>query len=404
MNENEKLSVLLIDGNSENRTYFSMFFSNLINKYNFITAENIQETQMVMNASKLDEINYVILNSQSNEAILCTALTILKNHPASLLATVIVISDTLDKETEFLLGEFSVAKIFSQSFDAQEIVNLIEKGYEDKNKIILFKDELGKFCQAVLARNVTQCKKLLENQNFTKIVMNSIETIHYYGEYLILIGKYDQCVEEMDLAIATLNEGDLNSYQISNILNCKAKAMCLNNQYDDALKIFQEMSDKSPKNLNHKINLGSAHLAKGNWKSTIDIIDKVLTIDTKNTEANLINAQAYAGMGDFDTANLFLNKIAGTVEFHSIASFFNNRGVAYAQKKDYAKALEFYNNALFFTKTDSHKIQFNISLALIKQGKSNEASKVISKIKNTKFYKEKLKNKNITSIEKFQKL
>ena len=104
------------------------------NKYNFITAENIQETQMVMNTSKLDEINYVILNSQSNEAILCTALTILKNHPASLLATVIVISDTLDKETEFLLGEFSVAKIFSQSFDAQEIVNLIEKAMKIKTK------------------------------------------------------------------------------------------------------------------------------------------------------------------------------------------------------------------------------------------------------------------------------
>ncbi len=404
MTENEKLSVLLIDGNSENRTYFSMFFSNLIKKYNFITAENIQETQMVINTSKLDEIHYVILNSQSNEAILCTALSILKNHPASLLATVIVISDTLDNETEFLLGEFSVAKIFSQNFDAQDVIDLIENGYDDKNKKILFQDELGRFCQAVLAKDVNQCNKLLENQNFKKIIMNSIETIHYYGEYLNLIGKYDQCVEEMDLAIATLNVGDLNNYQVSNILNCKAKAMCLNNQYDDALKIFQEMSEKSPKNLNHKINLGSTHLAKGNWKSTIDIIDKVLKIDSKNSEANLLNAQAYAGMGDFENANLFLNKIAGTVEFHSIASFFNNRGVAYAQKNDFAKALEFYNNALFFTKTNSYKIQFNISLALMKQGKNSEAAKVINKIKNTKFYKEKLKNKSMTNTEKFQKL
>lgn len=403
MNELEKLSILLIDGNSENRSYFSMFFSNLTRKYNFITAENIQETQMVINASKIDEIHFVILNSQSNESILCTALTILKNHPSSLLSTIIVISDNLDKETEFLLGEFSVAKIFNQDFDAQEIINLIEKGYEEKNKNLLFKEELGKFCQAVLAKDITICKELLESKNFSKIVMNSIETIHYYGEYLILIEKYAECVEEMDLAIATLNEGDINNFQISNILNCKAKALCLSNEFDDALKIYQQISEKSPKNLNHKINLGSVHLAKGNWKSTIDIVNSVLKVDPKNKNANLLNAQAYAGLGELENANLFLEKVAGTIEFHSIASFFNNRGVAFAQKKDFKKALEFYNNALFFTKSDIHKVQFNISLALKKQGKLKEAAKIISKIKNTKFYKEKIKNANI-AIDSFENL
>ncbi|WGL61459.1 hypothetical protein QEJ31_07635 [Pigmentibacter sp. JX0631] len=403
MSDIEKLSILLIDGNSENRSYFSMFFSNLINKYNFITAENIQETQMVINASKLDEIHFVILNSQSNESILCTALTILKNHPSSLLATIIVISDNLDKETEFLLGEFSVAKIFAQDFDAQDVINLIEKGFEEKNKNLLFKDELGKFCQAVLAKDISTCSTLLESKNFSKIVMNSIETIHYYGEYLILIGKYDQCIEEMELSLATINEGDINNFQISNILNCKAKALCLCNQYDDALKIYQEMSEKSPKNLNHKINLGSVHVAKGNWKSTIEIIDNVLKIDPKNKNANLLNAQAYAGLGEIENANLFLEKVAGTIEFHSIASFFNNRGVAFAQKKDFKKALEFYNNALFFTKNDIHKIQFNISLALKKQGKLKEAGKILNKIKNTKFYKEKIKSSKI-EVDSFENL
>lgn len=403
MNESEKQTVILIDGNSENRTYFSMFFSNLISKYNFITAENIQEIKMVIDSSKINEIHYVILNSRADESILCTALSILKSNPASLLATVIVIAENLDKETEFLLGEFSVAKIYTQDFDAQEIVNIIESCFEEKNKKVLFNDEISQFCHAVKAKDINHCKKLLESNNFKKIIMNSIDTIHYYGEYLILLGKYDLCIEEMELALATLNDGDINSYQISNILNCKAKALCLSNSFDEALLIYQEMSDKSPKNLNHKINLGSTHLAKGNWKLTVDIINKVLKTDPKNQEANLINAQAYAGMGDAENANIFLEKVAGTIEFHSIASFFNNRGVAYAQKKEFNKALEFYHNALFFSKSNTHKIQFNISLALIKQGRRSEAGKIINKIKNTSFYKEKIKNKK-RSINEFEKL
>lgn len=390
MTDSEKLSVLLIDGNSENRSYFSMFFSNLLEKYIFNTAENIQETTIIINSSKLNEIHFIILNTNSDEKSLCSALTTLKNHPATFLSTIIVISDNMDKETEFLLREFSVAKIFSQSFDAQEVIKVIENGYDEKFKKNLFKDELNKFCHAVLVKDVAECKNLLESQNFHKVLMNSNETIRFYGEYLILIKKYDECIEEMELALAGLED---DSVQTSNILSCQAKALCLSERYDDALKIYEKISDRSPKNLNHKLNLSSVHLAKGNWKSTISIIEKILVHDPKNNEANLMNAQAYAGIGDADSAKSFLEKIAGTIEFHSIASFFNNRGVALARIKQFAKALEFYNNALFFTKSDSNKIQYNIGLCLMKQGKLRNAPKVFSKIKNTKYYKEKIKNK-----------
>ena len=144
------------------------------------------------------------------------------------------------------------------------------------------------------------------------------------------------------------------------------------------------------------------YIASAEWEKSAKILKSVLEIDPYNESALIKSAQTQIGLNNPKGAISFLEKAAGTVEYHSIASFFNNRGIAAIHNNEYEQAEGFYKNALFFTKKHTGKILFNLGLSLYKNNKIEEAKKIFEKIKDTSDAEYLGKSKNI--LKKIEEL
>ncbi len=374
--------LLLIERDRESRSYYNLAF-NATQKYGVNIAASTEEALEIMDSAKKGEIDFVILNANIGEMPYYVYLQKLRAHIATFQARVILLSNDISPEDEFILKELGVKRILKPKIEAYILIAQVNEELNELNRIENGIESLVYDFEFFLkSGNIQKCAEIMENDKVKSFMENS-------QEFIYLIGEYHISKDDPKLTCEILNEylqknrGNKEKSETVNILNCLAKALCLCGRHRDASIIYKTMADRSPKNFNHKINLGGTHLARGEWNEATSILNDVLAIDPYNKEALIGSAQAQIGLGNNMEASTLLDKIAGTVDYHTISSFFNNRGVASTHEGEYAKAVDFYKNALFFTKKHSGKIFFNLGLALYKSNKIEEAKEVFNKISET---------------------
>lgn len=391
--EKKKVGVLLIENNTNIRSFFSNALK-ATGSFAVKVAANTADIFDVISALSQDDIHYIIINSNLQGENFCSVLQKLKTNNRTFSADVILISNEVDEETRFLLDELGIKTVFPQGVEADAVIKCLnnfvaERASSDSNLTQLYQFKTG-----IQKKDLALCQEMLARESFKLFIQSSEQYLAFYGEYLILKQEYEQCFNILSQAVK--NHDSLGSRFVTvGILNCYAKVLCHLEKFDDAESIYKQMEAKSPKNLGHKLNICQVHLAQGRWQPALDILEKVLEMDPTNDAALLKSAQAHVGLGKTEEAKKFLDKVAGKAEINALMSFYNNRGVAYARSKKYEKALEFYKSALFFSEKESSKIIFNIGICLLKFNQYDDALKIFTDLQNTDEFNALFKNKSV---------
>ena len=378
----ETPGLLLVELDRESRSYYNLAL-NATQKFGVNIAASTEEALEIMDSAKKGEIDIIILNSNIEKMPYYVYLQKIREHIATFQARVILFSNEVLPEDVFILKELGVKRILKPKIEANFLITQINEEIKEINRIENGIESLVYDFEFFLkSGNMQKCTEIMENDKVKTFMENNHEYIYLIGEYYI--GK-----EDPKLTCEILNEylqknrGNKDESEAVNILNCLAKALCLCGKHKEASIIYKTMAERSPKNFNHKINLGGTYLSRGEWNEASSILKEVLAIDPYNKEALVGSAQAEIGLGNNMEARTLLEKIAGTVDYYTISSFFNNRGVASTYEGDYVKAVDFYKNALFFTKKHTGKVLFNLGLALYRSNKIEEAKEIFNKISET---------------------
>lgn len=379
---NEKPGILLIEKDREARSYYGLAL-NAPQAYGVSITASTEEALEVIDSAKKGEIDIVIINSNIGQMPYFVFLQRLKSHIATFQAQVILFSNDINLDDEFILKELGIKKVIKEKLEANLLISEINNIIKELNRIQNgIEHQVYEFEFYLKIRNIDKCDEAMLNEKVRTFIEKNPEFIYLLGEYHIL-------KDDPKLACDILNDylhrnrGDSDTSETVSILNCLGKALCLCGRHKEASVIYKRMAEKSPKNLDHKINLGDTHIARGEWSEASSLLKEVLQIDPYNQQALVKGAQAEIGLGNQEAANSMLEKIAGTVDYYTISSYFNNRGVASTHENDFEKAVNFYKNALFFTKKHTGKVLFNLGLALYRSNKTEEAKEIFKKIPQT---------------------
>jgi Tfp pilus assembly protein PilF len=378
----DKTGVLLIEKDRESRSYYNLAL-NASQYFNVHVSASAEEALEIIDSAKKGDIDIVIINSNIGEMNYYTFLQRLRSHLATFQANIVLFANEINPEDEFILKELGIKKILKQKIEANllmtEITNLQKDILKIQNGIT---NLVYDFEFYVKTQNIEKCSEIIENDKVRNFIEKNPEFIYLLGEYHILKNDPQKTAHILSEFIHK-NRGNKELSETVNILNCLGKALCLTGRHKEAAVIYRKMAEKSPKNLDHKINLSETHLAQGEWGEASLLLKQVLEIDPYNNKALINKAQAESGKGNYKEAETILEKIAGSVDYYTLSSYFNNRGIASTHEKNYQKASEFYKNALFFTKKHTGKVLFNLGLALYRNNKIEEAKEIFKKISQT---------------------
>lgn len=388
----QKQGVLLIEPDKNLRSYYSVPM-NQVGNFTTYVAASANEALHTIESSKSGDIQIILLDTMVKDMQFQILLQKIRNHATTFQASIYLFSNEISAEDKFLLKEMSVKEIFPLKVESSTLLELLNKNEKDLNNNELT-EKIFKLESYLKNEDIEKCDEIMKDDAFKNKLENSSNLIPIFGEYLLLKKEYVKCCDFLNNFIHK-NGNKLDVAESMSVLNCLGKALCLSKKFKEASLIFKKLSEKSPKNLNHKINLSSSYIASAEWEKSAEILKTVLAIDPYNEAALINSAQTQVGLNNQSEALSFLEKTAGTIEYHSIASFFNNRGISSIHDNEYAQAVGFYKNALFFTKKHTGKILFNLGLALYKNNKMDEARKIFEQIKETTDAEYLAKSKNI---------
>ncbi len=202
-----------------------------------------------------------------------------------------------------------------------------------------------------------------------KLTSNIINTYKYLGEALMELGDYDQALLLYDAALAKIEE---NHPAYPGILKYKAQSLeeKKGEYIQKAIELYQESAEIFRKNGRSYeygktlCDLGTAYdnnldskAAIKNYEQSFSILKSINDYDA--TYENIIWVAsnlgvAYAEIGDYDNAEKTLEEALGIAKdiygelpiVPDYAAPYSNLGFNYLSKKNYEKALEYYDLSL----------------------------------------------------------
>lgn len=132
----------------------------------------------------------------------------------------------------------------------------------------------------------------------------------------------------------------------------------------DEIKFLFKVSDRISKapNANALIKLGTLFLKHNLVTDALKTFKKVLEIDPKSNRALILLATTYTRLNRNDEAINLLNRVVKSG--YNYADVYNKLGMAYANKKNYIKALNYYQEALRIN-PNYHEAQYNTAITYL---------------------------------------
>jgi len=190
------------------------------------------------------------------------------------------------------------------------------------------------------------------------------------GEIWILVKQHKKCEMILTECLAEAPEYAPAKYVL-------ARLYSMTGRHAEAIKLLEEASKTSPKNLRTLLNLGSALVGADRHTDANAIFDKVEEIDVDNSDLKDERAKVAFKEGDMPLAAQLL---AQTQNGDAMAREFNNFAIAHTAAGEFAKAIETYKNAiqLLADKTKVHLLVYNLGLAYRKSGKLEESFQALA--------------------------
>jgi tetratricopeptide (TPR) repeat protein len=216
------------------------------------------------------------------------------------------------------------------------------------------------------------------------------QSLNNLGNCYRALGVFDQAIAQfktaLDLNIAALGEQNPKTAKLYNgLANCYQE-LC---QYNMAISNYQKSLDININTLGEYhintalaySNMAICYTDQGNYKQSLAAHKKSIDIHTKLLGSkHLQTANAYVNISgyynynnEFDDAIIYLQKALSIyIEYDNkishIAYVYNNLGVSYKGKKDFALAQKYYQQALDLYITIFGEQHFNIGISCLNIG------------------------------------
>jgi tetratricopeptide (TPR) repeat protein len=232
------------------------------------------------------------------------------------------IVDVLSREAENFLAEVKVDKAITSLSMA--------KTYDNNNPILL--TGIG---DAYLTRGSYELAKT--NYNSALTAKNNYAPAFYgLGRVSFSQKKYNEALDDFSKAVnADPNFADAYFEQ--------GLILYLSEKFDLALESFKKFGELMPGSTRGKTFWAKTLYAQGKLDEAMNLLDEVLTIDPKSSEANKYKAYIYIEKKDFTSAQTYFGKVDekgyNSEDWSKIAEIYENQ-------KDFNKAYDCFKKSL----------------------------------------------------------
>ncbi|WP_397601295.1 tetratricopeptide repeat protein [Silvanigrella sp.] len=397
----EKVCVLIIEEKADLRTFFMGVLTKTGN-YEVKNAASPVEALEIL-GKEANTIQIILFNWNMKEMPGHVFSQKIKNEVNYDHIELVVCSAAFSPQDSFLMSEIDIYYTMPKVVNASEFLLKMEEVRSEFKNTQAISAKLKDLKHLIHESDIKSIDTLFSNSDVEKEITNNSKYTYLGGEVRILKKKYEEAVDFLKNHLDKNRENKQN--ENLKTLSTLGKALCLVGKFEEASMIYEKLESKSPNNLGHKIMLGDALLGLDDINGAENKFNEVLNKDPSNTGALVGMMKSNSVNGNFDQAKSFFEKIEGNFESKSLASFFNNRGVALVKKGKVEEAILFYENALqFFDKFKAH-VYFNLGMAYYRSGNISSAVSCFqaAMAQDTKLLEEKniLKELREKGVEKF---
>jgi tetratricopeptide (TPR) repeat protein len=276
----------------------------------------------------------------------------------------LIFSKKMNEQEIRLTKELGIKNILGMPFQREDAKQLILSMIEDEEKVSTFEKKIRKIESLIQENRPAEALKLVD-ASVTKKSPERPRVKTAVANIWLLIQQYKKS-ENSILEALTENPDYAPAKHLL------ARLYSITNRKDEAIKVLEEMAEKSPKNISTLLSLGSAYVNADQHDKAKGVFAKVEAIDADNKDLKDEQGLLAFKEGNFDLAAKFL---AETDNGDELARHFNNLAIAYTTTSDFTRAIATYRTAikLLSDKAKLHLLHYNLGLALRKD-KQLEAS------------------------------
>jgi tetratricopeptide (TPR) repeat protein len=224
--------------------------------------------------------------------------------------------------------------------------------------------------EALRREDIKEIVQLLQNRELEIEVSSNIRFVPLKAHAMLLCGDAVGASQFLHNIIENENPSVCETLPILSLLG---RCLCHMERYDEALIIFERLASKSPENFSHKVSLGDTLLGLNRVEDAKKQFDDILRIDPTNTDANAGRAKTAIVEGASVEALPFIKNFNYAIESYSLASFFNNRAVAFARSGNLNEAIAIYKSAIPLMSRFKGRFLFNLGMAYMRLGEKQKA-------------------------------
>lgn len=307
----------------------------------------------------------------------------LRQNPRFDSVDLIVCSSALTGEDLLLLEELGIRRVFAPLSPLAELRDQVFQLLQEQESLRGVEKQLLQMRHALRTGELSVAENLAALPEVDRELNGNPRFIHLLGELYIARKQFDAAAERLRMSLKGRTEpaGRQGGRKAETMqtLTVLGKALCLAGKYKEALVVFERLAAKSPKNFSHQVLFGDALLGVEQQDDAERAYNDVLEKDPTHQEALVGMLKAKVVRGDIPAAEQVHARLKGGFESYSLASFFNNRGVALVRAGKTSEAIQFYENALRFLKVFAGYIYFNLGVAHLRLNQESEAEDCFKK-------------------------
>lgn len=270
----------------------------------------------------------------------------------------VIYSKRMSEDDVRLTKELGFKDILSMPFDKAQASSLIKDLIDRENNLPAAENLLRKIEGYLWEQKPSEALKLADKKIFEAPYTARAHTA--MAEIWFRMSKLDKAEESLREALAA-------DAEYVPAIHLKGKVLSRSGRHDEAIQLLSTLSQRSPKNISTKVNLGSAYVQAERHEEAKEVFNSVLELDGDNRECKDNMAVLALKEGDL---NLAEQLIAETENGDELASAFNSLAIFRVAKGEFDLGIETYKNAikLLADKARLHLLFYNLGLAYRKKG------------------------------------
>ncbi len=277
----------------------------------------------------------------------------------------LIYSKRMSDEDVAVAKELGSDSIINLPFDKEKVKELLKKIIADEANPNPIEVKLRKMEECISEGKPTEVLKMI-GPDVSKKGPHLPRYKTIVAETFLQIGNFEKSFKAVREALELDEAYRPAHYLLGRLYTASGK-------HDEAIEVLKNLADKSPRNIQGLLQLGSAYISADKIEEAKQTVEKVTTMDKDNKAVNDNKGKIALKEGNLSLAAQLLSE---TQNGDEIARFYNSLGISMVAKGEYDKGIDTYHSALkiLSSKTKVHLLYFNLALAYRKKGdKINEA-------------------------------